>query len=335
MRHRELESLGVSQDTVKAALAHERRRGVRRRLVAISNILAGKTIKQAARAVKATRGSVEQWLTQVGQAGLQSLRRDRRRRYQKREMTRAQVEESRREIAAALKRSLKPQVRSRLAAIEMVLSGEPIDDAAVSARVRPNTVKAWLRAVTYDGFARTLARWEGVGAKVHPRLLDANPTALRELAAREENTRVRKRMLALAYVAEGMNPHAAGLSAGLVHQAIRKWIERFQKEGIAGLRDRKIAGRPHKLSRAQLEEIDGALLERPKMSYWELRELLWARYRVRYSPERLRHLLKTKLGIEWKPARSYAGPVCLEARRTLARSPKAPQQRHPGTGEPA
>ena len=126
-----LKAVPITQDEVKAALARERRPGVRRRLVALSRILAGKSIKQAARAAKATRGSVERWLKQVRQAGLQSLPLDRRRRYRKREMTRAQVENTRREIAAALAHPLRPQVRARLIAIDTVLSGRPINEVAV------------------------------------------------------------------------------------------------------------------------------------------------------------------------------------------------------------
>ena len=305
MRHTDLKSLEVSQSEVKAALARERRRGVRRASRGPCQDF-GRQVHQAerTRAAKATRGSVERWLKQVRQAGLQSLLRDRRRRYRKREMTHAQAEEARREIAAALKRPLKPQVRSRLVVIDRALSGEPINDAAAGARVRPNTLKAWLRVVTYDGIARTLARWEGDAVRVRPRLVDADPVSLRELAAKERNPRIRKRMLALAYVADGKSPHDAGMRSGLAHNAVPKWIARFRKEGVAGLRDRTIAGRPHKLNRAQLEEVAQAFLSRPELGSGELGDLIWARYRVRYSPERLRHLLKTKLGTEWKPARS-------------------------------
>lgn len=49
MRSSGSKSLSVSEDELNAALAGEGRRGVRRRLVAISRILAGQSIRQAAR----------------------------------------------------------------------------------------------------------------------------------------------------------------------------------------------------------------------------------------------------------------------------------------------
>ena len=160
----------------------------------------------------------------------------------------------RREIAAALQARLKPKVQSRLIAVHMLLSGQPIDDAAASARVRPNAVKGWLRVLARDGIVPTLARWEGQG-QARPRKLDADAVALRELAAKEKNPRIRKRMLALACVAEGMSTYDAAARTGLDHWSITKRIKRFQKEGFAAFQDKKIAGRPRKLSARNLRNF--------------------------------------------------------------------------------
>jgi transposase len=79
-----------------------------------------------------------------------------------------------------------------------------------------------------------------------------------------------------------------------------------------------IGGRPHKLSVTQFQELRLEMLKRPEMSYRELSDLVWARFRVRYSRARLRHLLKAKLGIEWKPARSDAGTAKPAPRTRVA-----------------
>ena len=202
-------------------------------------------------------------MAQSGSAvGASSLLAENRRRHPKPKIDPDCVEFTRREIAKALARPLKPLVVSRLAAIDMVLSGQPVDDAAALAMVRPSTVKRWLRIVMRDGIVPTLARWEGRGPP-RPRKLDADPTALRELAANERNPRIRKRILALAYVADGMSPLAAAVSAGLDHGAVLARVKRYQEEGVAGLQDRKIAGRPHKLDAAQFQELRFAVLEQP------------------------------------------------------------------------
>src|SRR5262245_23350539 len=95
--------------------------------------------------------------------------------------------------------------RNHLAAIvnqltEQELAGEPPEEVSASVIVQPRTVKAWLRAVTRDGFVPMLAKWEA-RREPRPRQLDADPVAFREPGAKEKNPRIRKRVLALAYVA--------------------------------------------------------------------------------------------------------------------------------------
>jgi exodeoxyribonuclease X len=303
MRSSESKSLEVNLDEVKAALAQEHRPWVRKRLVAIGKILDGKSIQQAAHMTGATRGSVERWIKQIQRSGFQSLLSDGRHGRPKRWMKPSKIAQTRRQIAAALAGPLKPQVRARLIAVDTVLSGRLIDEAAASAGVIPDTVRSWLRVLTYDGIAATLGRWEGQGK---PRQLDADPVALRELAAKEMNPRIRKRILALACVAEGMSPLDAAVSVGLQHGTVLRRMKRFREEGIAAFQDPKSAGRPRKLTSAELKEVGKAVLARPELSYGDLCDLIWTRFRVRYSRDRLRRLLNVELGIEWKPVRCNA-----------------------------
>ena len=289
MHRIDLNSLGVGRDEVKAALGRERRRGVRRRLVAVSTILAGKSIKQAGHAAKATRGSVERWLKQVRQSGLQSLLKENRRRHPKPQMDPDDVGPTRREIARALERPLKRQVHSRLVAIDLVLSGRLVDDAAAIADVRPNTVKRWLSIVIRDGIVATLARWDGSGL-VRPRKLDADAAALRDLAAKERNPRIRKRILALACVADGMRPLDASIKAGLDHEAVLKRVRRFQVEGIAAFQDRKIDGRPPKLSPEQRGTLTEWIVAQPEIDEDGLCAQVKAQFGVSYSPSHMRRL---------------------------------------------
>jgi transposase len=308
MRAIDLNSLGITRDEVKAALARDHRPWVRKRLVAISKIMAGKSINQAAQAAKASRGSVDRWIGRIQRSGFQSLLADGRHGYPKRWMNPSKTAQTRRQIATALSGPLKPEVRARLIGVDMVLSGGPMDEAARSAHVFPRTVRTWLRDVVRDGFAPTLARWEGQD-KPRPRKLDADPMALRELAAKEKNPRIRKRILALAYVAGGMGLLDAAVSAGLSHFTVIKSMKRFRERGVAAFQDPKSAGRPRKLTSAQLEEVGRTVLQLPEMSYTEMSELLWVRFRVSYSCHslhRLRRLLKAKRGITWKPVRCNA-----------------------------
>ena len=115
---------------------------------------------------------------------------------------------------------------------------------------------------------------------------------LRELAAKESNPRIRKRMLALACVAEGMSTCDAEVKAGLNHEAITKRVRRFREEDIAAFYDREPRGRPRKLTASQLQELRSQIREAPEITYEQLRAWVQARFHVRYSPEGLRRLLQ-------------------------------------------
>ena len=306
----DLNALPIRRDEVAAALANEKRRRVRKRLLVIDAILDGKSIEEAAQAANATRAMVERCLKRVHQSGLQSLFCDRRCRPFKWRMTAHRVEATRRAIAAALARPLGANVRLRLLAVEMVLSGRPIDEVARTVHVLPGAVRTWLRDVSRDGFAPTLARWEGQG-KPRPRQLNADPVALRELAAKEMNPRVRRRMLALACVAEGMSPLDAAVSAGLNHGTVLKSMKRFREEGISAFGDKKHSARARKLSLLQIQQIQAELLRNPNMGDRELPAFLLERFGVRYTFAGLRALLNREFGIVWRDGRFTQAPKTM------------------------
>jgi transposase len=290
-----IHSLGVTLHEVNAALAREARRRVRKRLVAMGVLLTGQSIQRAAAAANTTVKCVECWLQRVRQAGFPSLLRDRRRRPSRRELGPAEVHEARRVIAAALERPLQHQIRTRLLACDMVLSGRAVEDAAAQAVVMPRTVQQWVRLVTRAGVGVALAKWEAP-AQTKPRPeLDADPLSLRELAAKETKPPRRKQMLALAFVAEGMSPHAAALAAGASHHTVYKRLERFRKEGTAAFFD--MERWRTKLTPDQIQQLGAEIRTRPDITYLELQELVAARFGVHYSVDGLQVLLKRDLGI--------------------------------------
>ncbi len=56
----------------------------------------------------------------------------------------------------------------------------------------------------------------------------------------------------------GQTPEAVSETAGVCPRTVRKWVERYRREGLAGLQDR--SSRPHRLRRptaqAVIEEIE-------------------------------------------------------------------------------
>jgi transposase len=256
MRRIDLNSLGISLKEVRAALHREKRPSIRKRLLAIRAILAGKSVRQAQEIANASRGGVDRWLRHARQGGIQAL------------------------------------VRVGRGSCQMG------------------------RQETHD--------------PPRPPKVNADPAALREMAAREKNPRVRKRMLALACVAEGMSPLAAAVKTKVAHSAVLARVKRFQKEGIAAFQDKRPFGRPRKLTEAQLQELRLVVLDHPEMTYAQLCDFVRSRFRVRYSIQGLQLLLKRDLAIGWRGRPFRRG--CTETkpnndwsrRRTLARGEVTP-----------
>lgn len=66
---------------------------------------------------------------------------------------------------------------------------------------------------------------------------------LRAQARGERDGRVRARILAIAACLEGMPRCAAARLYGMSRNVLRIWVDRYNAQGVAGLRDRPRAGR--------------------------------------------------------------------------------------------
>ena len=83
---------------------------------------------------------------------------------------------------------------------------------------------------------------------------------LRTLAKRSREPRQICRLLALPAVYDGMSRADAARVGGMGRQTLRDWAHRFKGEGPEGLRDRPRAGRPRRLSEAQMATL-GEIVE--------------------------------------------------------------------------
>jgi transposase len=89
---------------------------------------------------------------------------------------------------------------------------------------------------------------------------------LRRLARRESG-RVCQRVLMIANMLEGMEPEEAARLVGLSRSAAYEWHNRYEEDGIEGLRDRRRPGRPPRVgavTTARFKEriVAGAELQR-------------------------------------------------------------------------
>lgn len=84
---------------------------------------------------------------------------------------------------------------------------------------------------------------------------------LRREAARTKDARASRRMLALALVLEGRSRREAAESCGMDRQTLRDWVHRYNAEGLAGLADRPLPGRPPMLTPGQMRAL-AAIVEK-------------------------------------------------------------------------
>ena len=136
---------------------------------------------------------------------------------------------------------------------------------------------------------------------------------LRRLARRESG-RVCQRALTIANMLEGMGHEEAARLAGLSRSAAYEWHNRYEEDGIAGLRDRPRPGRRPRVdaaTAAQLKEriVAGANLERDGV--------------VAFRGVDAQRLLKEEFGVDCSLSSTYR----LLHRAKL--SWLAPRPRHP------
>ncbi len=93
---------------------------------------------------------------------------------------------------------------------------------------------------------------------------DLSSDEMRLEARRSKDSRVSRRLLALAEVLDGRSRAEAARTGCVQRQTLRDWVCLYNAEGIAGLRDRPRSGRRARLSAAHLAALS-ALVEAGRM----------------------------------------------------------------------
>jgi transposase len=92
---------------------------------------------------------------------------------------------------------------------------------------------------------------------------DYDAVSLRLLARKAKDSRVARRLLALAGVYDGMDRSAAAKAGGMDRQSLRDWVIAFNANGPDGLRDGKRSGAPSKLNAARQAKLKEIVLAGP------------------------------------------------------------------------
>jgi putative transposase len=85
---------------------------------------------------------------------------------------------------------------------------------------------------------------------------------LKEAMRKEKNIRVYKRYQAMYAYFNGMTLTKAAKMLGLNRRTLTPWYKRYKSEGLEGLKDRKIEGRPPRLSEEERNKLKEMILNR-------------------------------------------------------------------------
>ena len=92
---------------------------------------------------------------------------------------------------------------------------------------------------------------------------DRPPAVLRKRAKAEANTRVARRLLAIANALSGMSRKEAAEAAGMDRQTLRDWVIRYNARGPDGLYDCWGDGRPSRPEPQEQAELIRLVLAGP------------------------------------------------------------------------
>ena len=109
--------------------------------------------------------------------------------------------------------------------------------------------------------------------------LELSAADLREAAARTDDAKASRRMLAIALVLDGWSREAAAEACAMDRQTLRDWVHRYNESGLDGLSNRPRRNGPNpRLSAEQRAEVakwveQGPDLERDGVVRWRCIDL--------------------------------------------------------------
>jgi len=122
---------------------------------------------------------------------------------------------------------------------------------------------------------------------------------LKEFIKDSRSHRERQRAQAVLFLHGGMPERETGLFVGASERSVRRWLNSYRREGVAGLEDKKRPGRKSKICRQYGEKLAAITKQSPASvgmtgGSWNCRMLcqwLEGTFHVRVSDEWIRQIL--------------------------------------------
>jgi transposase len=129
---------------------------------------------------------------------------------------------------------------------------------------------------------------------------DFTPAELRAEAVRSKDSRIARRLLAIALVMDGHSRGAAAEACAMDRQTLCDWVHRYNERGLPGLADHPRPGPRPMLTAAQEAEVDAWVEQGPDLATdgvvrWrrvDLRNRIEARFGISFHERSIGKLLR-------------------------------------------
>ena len=158
---------------------------------------------------------------------------------------------------------------------------------------------------------------------------------LQDEIRRSEESRYDHRLHGVLLVAQGMTCPQVSRLLGDAPRSVEYWVRRFEERGLVGLAEGQRAGRPRRLSEAQLQEVDRVLRQTPRDvgltgTRWDEKTLsAWIeqRFRVRLRVRQCQRLFRQR-GFRLRKPRPLMAHADAERQKTHKKTPGAKHRPH-------
>jgi transposase len=136
----------------------------------------------------------------------------------------------------------------------------------------------------------------------------------------EQNGKIKQRLHIILKAFKIKSSYKIAEQVNTSHTKVQRWIKRFNKKGIYGLKDKPRSGSPAKLNRNQLRELDEEISRDKEFSVgWrtlEVKQFISKNYHVNYTPFHIRRLLRKMDYSRVIPRPSHVNKKPIEAQET-------------------
>lgn len=156
------------------------------------------------------------------------------------------------------------------------------------------------------------------------------------LSRKEPNARKRIRLLAVSLFFEGENRTNIAKRLNTARGSVNKWVSNYLNNGVAGLNNKPIKGRPAKLTSQQLDTLSHYVKQSARSSEGgrlmgeDIAQYIDDQFNVRYHTDHIYKLLK-KLGFSWITSRSKHPKQSKESQEAFKKVPSGNDPSHPRT----